>query len=737
VGPMRFVIVVASVVASLTVLHSGKAAAQTATTPGTVTTPYPTSQGISIEWAISGDSNNNGVVTVRYRESGASTWKTGMSLVRVPAGSNDTGNFGTGGSWSNKHAGSLFDLDPGKTYEIELTLNDPDGGSMSAMATASTRAIPVAAASAVTKPVTPATLSSALSGAMPGDILLLGAGSYPAFTVSKSGTAGSPIVIRGASVDTVTIGGQVTITDRQYVYLENVTVMGEVRLKGSSSSVVRGCRIRTSAFGITFQRGNDVPRNNTIVDNDIVGAAPWVNDQLGSEGYDGGEGIQFTGSGHVVCFNHVANFRDNISFMEYDNAYEQVSIDICNNDIEQATDDAIEADSAMGNVRIFRNRIENSFQGISAQPNLGGPTFYVRNVMYNVLYSPYKFHNETVGDVVLHTTVVKPGDAYGCYGETISRAYFRNNVFIGGTGGGTYGGYGNGSGKIFEVDNADSTCSFDYDGVGSIGISSFSGRIGSSTFNSLATLRSNTSEKNAVQVDLSIFATQPAFPSSPFPPKAIPDLRIAAGSAVVDKGLVVAGLNDDFAGAGPDLGAYEAGAALPIYGPRVGGVVTGTGGSSGSGTGGSSGAAGATGSAGTSGTGGRGGTSGTGGRGGTSGTGTGGSIITGRGGTPGTGTGTAGSIGTGTAGSTGPGTGGDSGAAGDTGGAGSPITGAAGVPGSGAAGTSGSGAAGAAGQDRDLAGGCACATAAPTGGGFAWLSVLAAAALARVRRRRS
>src|SRR4029079_12898477 len=123
---------------------------------------------------------------------------------------------------------------------------------------------------------------------------------------------------------------------------------------------------------------------------------------------------------------------------------------------------------------------------------------------------------------------------------------------------------------------------------------------GSSTFNSLATLRSNTTEKNAVQVDLSIFATQPAFPSNPFPAKAIPDLRIAAGSAVVDKGLVVAGLNDDFAGAGPDLGAYEAGAALPIYGPRVGGVVTGTGGSSGSGTGGSSGAAGATGSAGTS-----------------------------------------------------------------------------------------------------------------------------------------
>src|SRR5512133_2195514 len=107
------------------VFGSGVAWAQNATTPGAVTLPYPTTQALSIEWAITGDANANGVVTVRYRESGASTQRTGMPLVRVPAGTNDTGDFGTGGTWSNRHAGSLFDLDPGKTYEIELTLTDP------------------------------------------------------------------------------------------------------------------------------------------------------------------------------------------------------------------------------------------------------------------------------------------------------------------------------------------------------------------------------------------------------------------------------------------------------------------------------------------------------------------------------------------------------------------------------------------------------------------------------------
>ena len=388
---------------------------------------------------------------------GATAWKTGLPLVRVPAGSNNTGTFGSGdGQWANKHAGSLFDLDPGKTYEIELTLTDPDGGSTTTTTTAATRADPGRGGQRHDQAGDPVDVRPALSAAAPGDILLLGAGSYPSFTVSRSGTADKPIVIRGESADTVIIGGRVTMNDRQWVYLENVTVQGEVRMHGASNMVVRGCKIRTTGNGINFQIGDEVPRNNYIVDNDVVGGATWVDDQLGADGYDGGEGIQFTGSGHVVCWNHVKGFRDNISLMEYDEAYEQVSIDICNNDIEEATDDGIEADSAMGNVRVMRNRIRNCFDGCSSQPNLGGPTYYIRNVMYNVLYSPFKFHNGTVGDVVFHNTVVKCGDGWGCYaGETWSRALFRNNLFIGGTGGGTYGGYGNGTGRVLDLGDAD------------------------------------------------------------------------------------------------------------------------------------------------------------------------------------------------------------------------------------------------------------------------------------------
>jgi MYXO-CTERM domain-containing protein len=220
---------------------------------------------------------------------------------------------------------------------------------------------------------------------------------------------------------------------------------------------------------------------------------------------------------------------------------------------------------------------------------------------------------------VFHNTVVKCGDGWGCYaGETWSRAFVRNNIFIGGTGGGTYGGYGNGTGRVLDLGDADATCSFDYDGLASIGTGTFEGKIGGNRFTSLATLQANTTEAHAVALDMTIFASGPAFPSNPYPVKATVDLQLAAGSAPVDKGVVLAGVNDGYTGAAPDLGAYELGIAPPVYGPRQGGA-TGTGGAVG--TGGAQGIGGAPGRGGASGSGGVVGTGGAAGSGGAQGTG--------------------------------------------------------------------------------------------------------------------
>ena len=541
------------------------ASAADPTVAGLVTTPYPTFENLSLEWAITGDDDLDGVVTVRYRKQGATTWRTGLPLQRVPAGTAET--F----SWANKHSGSVFDLQPGTAYELELTLVDPDGGGATQTLTVSTRALPVAGA--VVKAATPSTLNTVLGSALPGDVIELDDGTYASFTVTRDGTAASLIWLRAKNPLLAVINGDVRLDGRAFWAIEGLRINGMVKFNNGHHIAVLRNTIQTPGSGVVAYdttTGTAV-HDIAVMDNVITGPTTMFTDAtVGANGNNLGEGVELTGAGNVIAYNRVRGFRDCISTLEDGEAKNQVSLDIYNNDLELGADDAIEADFTMGNTRILRNRIRNSFVGISGQPTLGGPAYSVRNVMFNVIYSPYKLHRGGSGDVALHNTVVKTGDALAIYsGVPWHRAFFRNNLFLGGTGGGTYGGYGNGTGRVADMASSGMACSYDYDGFGSIGTGTFAGRIGAASFTSLATLRSMTTESHAQQVDLGAFEATVTFPASPFPEQAAPDLRLAMASTAVDTGLALPGVNEGAVGAGPDLGAYEVGAALPVYGPRT------------------------------------------------------------------------------------------------------------------------------------------------------------------------
>ena len=99
------------------------------TVPGEATAPYPTLRNIAVEWEIRGDDNLNGRVSVRYRTAGDGEWNEAMPLRRVPGCTwNNRESDGPGISWKNRHSGSIFDLQPDTRYEIDLQLQDPDGG---------------------------------------------------------------------------------------------------------------------------------------------------------------------------------------------------------------------------------------------------------------------------------------------------------------------------------------------------------------------------------------------------------------------------------------------------------------------------------------------------------------------------------------------------------------------------------------------------------------------------------
>ncbi|MFP2928552.1 fibronectin type III domain-containing protein [Pyxidicoccus sp. 3LG] len=532
-----------------------------ASVAGALSLPFPTLHHLTVEWAFSGDDNANGVVTVRYRPSGTSAWRDSLPLRRVPAGTNE------GFSWSRRHSGSVFGLQPGTTYELELTLTDPDGGTTTRTASATTRAVPAPMAGAPVKAVTPATFATVAASAQPGDILSLGAGTYSGFDWSRNGEAGRPIVIRGAAG--VVVNGQINVINRSHVHLDGLTVNGRIRFNGSSHiAITRSTVNASSTYGgdgiVTWLRAE----NAYVADNVVTGLTAWAESSLGVNGNNQGEGIAVNGPGHVILHNRVRGFRDGISLLEDDEAQDQFSIDILNNDLGENGDDGIEADFCAHNCRILRNRLTNNFIALSSQPGLGGPTWFVRNVVYNPVHVAFKLYRGSVGDVLLHNTVVKNGDALGIYaGRPVSSLYSRNNLFIGGPGG-TFNGYSSGSGRALHVpDLVTASASLDHDGFGST-TGTLTGSWGSTRFTDLASLRANTSEKNAVQVDLGVFAATVAYPSAPMTQYAAPDLRLRAGSAAENAGQVLPGITDGFNGAAPDLGAHEVGAALPVYGPR-------------------------------------------------------------------------------------------------------------------------------------------------------------------------
>ncbi len=545
-----------------------------ATVPGDVSVPYPTILNLSIEWHIEGDDNLNGRVAVEYRRTGDSQWRQGPPLLRIPAGDSGTRTTPTF-YWRNKHSGSLFDLDAATEYEIRLRLADPDGGSAERTVRAKTRAVPQPAPDAPVRPANPATFRKVAAAAQPGDIIELTPGYYGEFEATRDGAPGKPIVIRGDTSHTVkSTFDAVSLRGRKHVILEKLTVQGTIDLLGAEEAAVRHCTVNAK-FGIVA-RPRPGCTNCYIADNVVTWVMPWAPEGMGHESPWGGaanvgEGIQITGPGNVICHNRVQGYRDCISTMEDRGAYEQISIDIYNNDIYAAAADAIEADFCMGNCRVLRNRITNCAMGLSAQPSLGGPAYFIRNVMYNLVLAPFKLTRGSGGNVVLHNTVVKTGHGFwvphgpGAY----YRSTFRNNLAIGGQRDPMEIRYsGPREGAALVTPETDPTNDFDYDGVGTH-LTPFRGRIGAAEFSSIDELRERTTEKHAVQVDMGVFDNV-EFPNPPYPERPVPDLRLKAGSKAIDAGVPLPGINDRFRGAAPDLGAYEFGDPVPHYGPRVG-----------------------------------------------------------------------------------------------------------------------------------------------------------------------
>jgi hypothetical protein len=479
------------------------------------------------------------------------------------------------------------------------------------------------------------------------------------YYLTGKGTPDKPIVIKAAGDGEVIIDGRnnfnlFNMKAADYNYIEGITFRntsiaiwaGTQFIAGAKGITVKRCRFEQVGIGIFSNYSGS--SNFYIADNVLLGrndskhligwnGAFWQQ----FNGVDGQEfppvmksytGIRLYGPGHVVAYNYVADFHDGIDTEMYgmpdgSNAVEgpsypprqfwdrrPVAIDVYNNYITNAHDNSIEMDGSMHNIRLMRNVLINSASHpMSTQPSVGGPIYWIRNIVYHAPGGSTRSTAGSPGVIFYHNTVTSETSV-----PSGANTHWLNNLMLGQST----------APAIFSVTTSTPYTSSDYNGfrpnpdaaysfqwvvndttgggdpddapargaaragaaggpgraggAGATGRAGAPGGTGTSAgsglqpgqYKTLAEYQQGSGQdRHSVLLDYDVFVNVPKLDRDPKTVQKLYefknyDFRLKPGSAAVDKGVPIPNVDDGFAGAAPDLGALEAGQPLPTYGPR-------------------------------------------------------------------------------------------------------------------------------------------------------------------------
>ncbi len=605
------------------------------------------SMGVIVTLDTSDDPDGDASANLEYRLSGSGTYQQGFPLTRVAP---------------TRFVGSLFWLDPGTSYEVRVTFSDPDGDPITGTVlagSASTRAelsIPTASHSYYVSPGgngstcslgVPCSLAEALNQVQPGqEVVLLGGTYYQGeFDIPRSGTSGSPIMIRSYAGETAILDGADPATfawvnqgngvylttvntkdphvvlangqrlfpydnltdlqtlsrgntpgfwvddyddtslyvhlagdtnpnaaemrvsrynhaftiEQDFIYILDLTFQtyGQgsyakaIYFNNANDNLVQGCTFASNDLGIGIKR---ISHRNVIQDSefyDTIFSWPWADIKDVGSLEDGG--IRFydpaDGRGNVFRRNIFHDDFDGFGVCPNSSAAVTNEIDIYDNLIYNMGDDGVEADGWCSNVRLWGNTFHDVLTGISLAPVYEGPVFAIRNLIYrtgvgNNDYSgsPYKFNSgyDQSGSMYLfHNTsdAALPGNN-GIYIKapgTWEMIYARNNIW---------------SGTDYALNNYNETqpIDFDYDNLYTTLPNEFVywGSGPDRHMRDLPTFQALTGQ------ELNGFNLEPGFAD-----QASADYTLEAASDLIDAGLPIPGINHNYEGAAPDIGAYE------------------------------------------------------------------------------------------------------------------------------------------------------------------------------------
>jgi hypothetical protein len=507
----------------------------------------PTFHSLGLYWSPSQGALTN-ECQVKYRVLDAGQWKNGYSLWF------DTRN--------SEYRGSIIDLDPNTTYEIKLTL----------------------LSTSITEIFTATTWSEDFPIAQ---TIYLPENSNQTYTIPTSGTASGYILY------TYNLGSSATIdVQKNHNYCIEIPgashhiIIRDLALRGASMHgikiwhnctdiIIEECDISewgsidSDGFGVGYQSAIESPTSNTIkriiVQRNTIHHPSYDTNCWDEGGHPGGpQAVCFWNSGgnHVIRYNNIygdpEHYYNDIlgagSNASETHGFPTADTDIYGNILKHSWDNPIESEGANRNVRIWGNYIDSSYAFIAIAGTAQGPIYIFRNysavgrknpfdpwgIVYQGGFIKTGLTNNGGKIYIFHNTLLQPTldgvtDPVGVevgigHGGPNFNVMSRNNILHV---------YKNTKLSIRDR-NYDPDSDYDYD--------LYNGEI--QAFSPY--------ETHGIH-DVPIYDPvnqEGEYALDPFSPG-------------YDDGLIIKNFNDGYTGAGPDMGAFEAGSSPMEFGPNA------------------------------------------------------------------------------------------------------------------------------------------------------------------------
>jgi len=315
----------------------------------------------------------------------------------------------------------------------------------------------------------------------------------------------------------------------------------------TSHLVIRNNKIHNMQLGIFVNwtggddRGNDTRIEYNEIYDPPVDKWPWK--AVKGSSMEGTGIVIRTHIGAIVRNNEIHNFNNGIyigSSAGLKNPEIAFDTDIYNNHIHNIGDDGLEPEGTNINARFRSNTVDTSTTGISLAPVTEGPAWVLRNLFTNYIGTSIKWDLNPTGIILIyHSTSWTNATGLDAMSiiSPIHNVVMRNNIF-------------QGNGYAFQESPIGSTGidwnNDDWYTTRSLGIPHFKWE--NKRYSTIRDLC------NATGLECNGYENSPGFnnPSGG-------DFTLLPSSPNIDRGMVIPGINDNFAGKAPDVGAFESG----------------------------------------------------------------------------------------------------------------------------------------------------------------------------------